>query len=271
MTDTPAYAFASKFLLYLDIVGEERKESRKKRRGVSSGPTWLPLAASLALGPFSPFLFFLPLKSFIPEYLERFGAFRSDSSSASDSCSSCSKYGMQKMIYISIRHDARNEIYFDIRYSECVYSHRTTNHFDFIARHLTSGKSSHLDTANLGFFLRKPKMRTSKNEFLTHAYIIIVSVRFAAREVTTARFLRNPSIAIAGLRDRARVPRWNLTGMSTFSGFDFTVERESIRVWSRTGQTGQLLSQYCPCKVIVVRRNAQPRTISCRMRNEPRR
>ncbi|KYN04338.1 hypothetical protein ALC62_05104, partial [Cyphomyrmex costatus] len=40
--------------------------------GVSSGPTWLPLAASLALGLFSPFLSFLPSESFILKYLGRF-------------------------------------------------------------------------------------------------------------------------------------------------------------------------------------------------------
>lgn len=57
-----------------DIVWEEREKSREKRRGVSSGPTsCLPLAASFALGflSFSPLL---PHKSFIPEYLGRFGA-----------------------------------------------------------------------------------------------------------------------------------------------------------------------------------------------------
>lgn len=109
----------------------------------------------------------------------------------------------------------------------------------------------------------KLKTRTSRNEFLTRISSSWPSIiGSAAREVTTARFLRNSSIAIAGLRDRARVPRWNLTGMSTFSGFDFTVERESTCVVA-TGQTGQLLSQRCPRKVIVVRCNAWSRTISC--------
>lgn len=117
------------------------------------------------------------------------------------------------------------------------------------ARRFTSGKSSELSIPQNSSLSQTSKTRMSKNKFFTHTYIIIGSVRHAApvsplvKFITTARFLRNLSIAIAGLRDRARVPRWNLTGMSTFYSFDFTMERESTCVVA-TGQTGQLLSQH---------------------------
>lgn len=123
------------------------------------------------------------------------------------------------------------------RYSEHAYSHRATDHFDFVAHHLTFRKSSESSIPqNLIFFTNLRRGRQGTNFLRTRISSSCSSVCFTAREVTTARFLRNPSIAIAGLRDRARVPRWNLTGMSTFTGFDFTVERESTCVVA-TGPT----------------------------------
>lgn len=128
---------------------------------------------------------------------------------------------------------------------------RQTTSISFLIVSHPANRASHRHTANLVSFANIRCARQGTNSL--RVYIIGGARPPAppAREVTTARFLRNPSIAIAGLRDRARVPRWNLTGMSTFSGFDFTVERESTCVVA-TGQTGQLLSQHCPCKVIVV-------------------
>ncbi|KYN11989.1 hypothetical protein ALC57_15831 [Trachymyrmex cornetzi] len=71
----------------------------KRRAGVSSGPTWLPLAASLALGLFSPFLSFLPPESFILEYLGRFSKQRLFNEQQFRN--------LKKTIYISIRHETR--------------------------------------------------------------------------------------------------------------------------------------------------------------------
>lgn len=108
-TDTPAYArfeISALFVSASDIVGEERK-SRKKRRGVSSGPTWLPLAASPALRFFSSFFFFLPPKSLILEYLERSKQRLVFDSSASDNCSRL-KTARRKST-----NKTRSEIYFE--------------------------------------------------------------------------------------------------------------------------------------------------------------
>lgn len=105
---TRPFTFASKFLLYLSarrILSEKREKSREKRRGVSSGPTWLPLAASLALGLFSPFLFFFVDQEFlfwnIWNVSEQRLVFRERQLLLAER-------GIQKAIYIAIRY----EIYF---------------------------------------------------------------------------------------------------------------------------------------------------------------
>lgn len=76
--------------------------------------------------------------------------------------------------------------------SECTYSHRATNHFNFVARHLTSGKSSYRYRKSC--FFCKSKTRTSRNEFLTHACIIIVPVRQLHRSRSYDREIPEESI-----------------------------------------------------------------------------